>query len=476
MNRKLILTSIFAALPAVLCAQEPKLVNCRTLESVDNFVGADEVLDNNMVCQKLKAGAVQPAKPLPSKVLLGVVISDSESANVTEAAKAAEKRAAAAKETVAAARQAAITPKGSTESTTATPATNAEPATAVSTPAAPTDSGATFAVAPPEEEKPEIVVRAKSPTNGDVAAPEPPPANAAAESATPVQGATPPEPTEIAKPATTEDSAAPTPASAEAANPPADAGAPAESNTLPSTAADTTPPDDPNAERERVVRTGAFDKPREEGPDPSTLAHKTTFQPGDEDGFQEGQRPGCTKNITMGGLKDEKLVLGTPEWAEKWIEKNQKRMPQVCFSDTPMPGARNYLIVFYTQPPAGATANGAGPTNAAPATPQQTPAYGEGTFTTSYGSTWHYSVDRTVGVTVLTSNEADEPQSQPGQALYATAYSEEGVPVAQHWPEPPKHAVKLNTGSKKKDRAAREALERVSEELLSQMTEDILKL
>jgi hypothetical protein len=230
----------------------------------------------------------------------------------------------------------------------------------------------------------------------------------------------------------------------------------------------------PDEDRERVVKMGAFVKPEEEGDaDPTALAHKTTFLPGDQDGFHEGQRPGCSKNITLGSLKGEKLVLGTPQWAEKWIEKNQKRMPQVCFSDTPMQEARNYLIVFYTTPRTG---NAAGLSNAALTTVQGTPASGVGTFTLSYGSTWHYSYDRTVGITVLTRDDADEPHGQPGQALYATAYSEEGVPVAEHWPPKAKKQVNANPKKPKQVRAAREVMEQVSSELLGELVDDIGKL
>jgi hypothetical protein len=172
-------------------------------------------------------------------------------------------------------------------------------------------------------------------------------------------------------------------------------------------------------------------------------------------------------------LKGEKLVLGTPGWAEKWIEKNQKRMPQICFSETPMTGARNYLIVFYTSPGAS---NAAEATNTSLTAGQVPPASGVGTFTLSYGSTWHYSYDRTVGVTVLTHDDADEPHGQPGQELYATAYTEEGVPVAQHWPEKGKKQVKVDPKSPKKVRAAKEVQEQESGLLLSHLVEDIGKL
>jgi hypothetical protein len=260
---------------------------------------------------------------------------------------------------------------------------------------------------------------------------------------------------------------------AEPATLPAEAARVTGSDTPAATQATMPPPYDPNEERERVVRLGEFERPREEAPDPRAQAQAHSVPALQEDGFQDGQRPDCTKNITLGSLQGEKLVLGTPGWAAKWIEKNQKRMPRVCFSDMPMQGARNYLIVFYTSP---ATSPGAELASTSFTALHGTPASGVGTFTTSYGSTWHYFYDRTVGVTVNTRNDADEPHNQAGQVLYATAYTEEGVPVAQQWPEQLKKPVKTDSTNPKKAREARSAREQVSSDLLSQLAESIAKL
>ena len=236
---------------------------------------------------------------------------------------------------------------------------------------------------------------------------------------------------------------------------------------------------EPNLEREKVVETGTFALPKEV-PDPNQPLHTKQITPSAEDGFQEGQRADCRKNITIGGLKGEKLVLGTPKWAADWIEKNQKRMLDVCFSDTPMQGARNYLIVFYTSAPGSDGAEVVNPV--APRPQGSSPAAGVGTFTTSYGSTWHYFFDRNVGVTVNSSIDADQPQSQPDKLSYATAYTEEGVPVAQHWQGTPKKQIKLNPDDpnvrkeSKKERHAREEMEHFSDSLLNQMVEEIEKL
>jgi hypothetical protein len=588
MRRRLLFFGLLALLPALLSAQESKLVNCRTLEAAGNFVGPDEVIVDDMVCQKMKAGSDAVAKPQPQKPVIGTVISDTPADSVVDAAKAAEKRVVERRELAAAknaAAQAAVNaapatapavennspaaaPPQSTEAVsqpsaepgaaTATAMTSAapEPAPIAPTPAvppvalkvtpAPQPAPAAITTAPAQaaksevaapggpvqklaalsaaEAKPEsaapreIVLRsapatapapvgAKPKTEAPAEAAAAPATTTAAEpvpatpaSAPPAAPSAPAEPADATSPATStgfydanapKDGAQATPtsdagfASAEAVN----AGLAPGASTIPAagqTAASESRQPEPepqhttiaaarvdfDEDRDRSVKLGDFAKPRDVAPDPSA-EHRTSVDPSDADGFQDRQRPECTKNITLGGLKGEKLVLGVPGWAAKWIEKNEKRMPQICFAETPMKGARNYLIVFST--PGGAE-NGKDIANAAVHPAKGNSAAGVGTFTISFGSTWHHSYDRNVGTTVLTEDDADEPYSNPGQLLYATAYTEEGVPVTQRWPGQPKKEIKPTVKNAKKLKGEMQALEHVSDELLSQMVEDIEKL
>src|SRR5215472_1866575 len=101
MIRRTLFLSLFATVPALVCAQESKLVNCRSLEAAGNFVGPDEVVVDDLVCQKVKVGttaAAGAAKPQPPKPLPGAVITEDEPASVVDAAKASAKRVAAAVE------------------------------------------------------------------------------------------------------------------------------------------------------------------------------------------------------------------------------------------------------------------------------------------------------------------------------------------------------------------------------------------
>ena len=584
MRRSLFLLSLLAAIPSLGSAQEPKLVNCRTLEAAGNFVGPDEVIVDDMVCQKAKPGTDAAKSQQPPKPVIGTTISDTPAESVVDAAKAAEKRIASRKEKEEAAAQktaaetssvagpattphadpAPTAPARVAESTTpppapapvkiaasvATPPEESAPAAPAPTPSvtavAPASVAASKSVPPqpiapeatpsaPAEPRPaenEIVISSAPSSTPATTSPaaernaSPPPAEVAAAPSPTTPPATPPTAEPV--PASAADMAAPPPRPAETLPPPDpmhpatssgfyDANAPKRSvNATPQThtgfataeqvnagltpGATSIPPassqpaiteaatpapepepqhgtiaaarvafDDPD--RDRSVKLGDFAQPKEVAPDPGA-EHRTSVDPSDVDGFQDRQRPECTKNITLGGLKGERLVLGVPTWAAKWIEKNEKRMPEICFSETPMKTARNYLVVFST--PAGAT-NGKDVSDAVLNPEKGSTVAGVGTFTTSFGSTWHYSYDRNVGTTVLTQDDADEPHGQPGQVLYATAYTEEGVPVSQRWPAQAKKELKAGEKNPKRLKGEREALEHVSDDLLSQMVDDIAK-
>jgi hypothetical protein len=547
MKQKLCIFALAALLPALAGAQETKYVNCRTLEAAGNFIGSDETLVNNMVCQVVKGDAAAVAAAEKKfqdgpKPVRGVTISGSESLSVAEAArimgkksppvaKAATEKAASDPDDVT---SATVAPAEPVAAPAAPPAAVAkpEPPAPAAQPVAEAKPEPAAAVNPPASENsavPEVVLQTAPVAASTSAQPESPAVSAASATEAPVKAEAAAEPAASEKPSPAEAAvasvvSAPPSASADAPAVPAvappppevetpatekgsgfyDANAttkvetvagpagnektafaagepaspPAEAATVAvaeATAAPALPPqDDPNEERERIVQLGAFEKPSEVKPDPEMEEHRSSFQATEEDGFREGQRPECTKNITLGSLRGETLVLGTPEWAAKWIEKNQKHSPQVCFSGMPMAGARNYLIVFYTP---GSTVKGAALKNADFGLEQGgTPASGFGSFTTSFGATWHYSYDRTVGVTINTRSDADQPHSLPGQVLYATAYTEEGVPVAQHWPGQLKKQVDERTKNARKNRNAVAAKEQVSSELLNEMVEDLDKL
>jgi hypothetical protein len=176
--------------------------------------------------------------------------------------------------------------------------------------------------------------------------------------------------------------------------------------------------------------------------------------------------------VSLGSLDKEKLFLAIPEWAANWYEKNQKKFPGMCFSDAPMPGAQNYLIVFYTSAPA---VSGTEPLKNISASADMSPLSGVGTFTTSYGSTWHYTYDRTATTTVTTVLTEKVPHNLQPNVLYATAYSEQGIPISQHWPTAITKKGKETSGKPGKNRDASLPAIHMMGELLNEMAEDIAK-
>ena len=188
--------------------------------------------------------------------------------------------------------------------------------------------------------------------------------------------------------------------------------------------------------------------------------------------FREGQASNCSKNVSLGSMDKDKLFLAIPDWALKWYEKNQKRFPRICFSNSLMPGAKNYLVVFYTASPdelgteSRAKVSSLGDT---------TSAGGMGGFTASYGSTWHYTFERKVTTTIVSVSAEKAPHNQPSTLLDATAYAEEGTPVSHHSATPGTKRAK-ETYNRAKGPEVELPDFRVMEELLGRMMEDIAKL
>ena len=230
------------------------------------------------------------------------------------------------------------------------------------------------------------------------------------------------------------------------------------------------------SEPEKSIALGVFVEPKAaSSPEPNRPSEVVSYGSTQEDGFNDGQRAGCTKNVSLGSLDKEKLFLAIPEWAANWYEKNQKRFPGMCFSDSPMPGAQNYLVVFYTSAP---TVSGIDSLKKISASADMSPLSGVGTFTTGYGSTWHYIYDRTATTTVTSVLVEKAPQNLQPNVLYATAYTEQGIPISQHRPTPITTRSRETSGKPGKPGKNRDAslpAIHMMSELLNEMTEDIAK-
>lgn len=189
--------------------------------------------------------------------------------------------------------------------------------------------------------------------------------------------------------------------------------------------------------------------------------------------FREGQSSNCNKNVSLGSMDKDKLFLAIPDWALKWYEKNQKRFPRICFSDSLMSGAKNYLVVFHMVGPHAPETESLAKV---PSSGDTTSESGMGSFTASYGSTWHYTYERTVTTRILSVSAEMAPHDQPSTTLYATAYPEQGIPVSHYSATPGRKRVKETSYKPGKGSDVELPKFRIMEELLSRILQDIAKL
>jgi hypothetical protein len=223
-----------------------------------------------------------------------------------------------------------------------------------------------------------------------------------------------------------------------------------------------------NSERPQEVKLGVFEPPQKTETKPQGPVDP--FGAPSEDVAIQEPRPGCAKIVSLGSMEKERLVLATPDWAMKWLEKNQKRFPGICFADSPLTGVSNFLIVFFTAAPPASPADAAAKTTVSASTASGS---SSGTFTTSFGSTWHYTYDNAATTTVTTAWTESVPHNQQAQTLYATAYTERGIPISQHWPGPPKGHEKETTGSRGHKNDTVPPAVRIMSDLLGEMITDL---
>jgi hypothetical protein len=143
---------------------------------------------------------------------------------------------------------------------------------------------------------------------------------------------------------------------------------------------------------------------------------------------------GCDKNISFAVAQNGQVVARVPTFADKWVSKNAKKYPGMCFSQMPNPQAANYLLVFSTSQSAF---NGIYPTvrTSTSTNTNTTPVSGSGTVTDSYGGMWNYTYDGTVTTTTTstTTTREDLPYTDTSNSLYLASYEQHGRQVSERW-------------------------------------------
>ena len=139
---------------------------------------------------------------------------------------------------------------------------------------------------------------------------------------------------------------------------------------------------------------------------------------------------GCAKNISFAVADGGQIVSRTPQFTQKWIEKNQKKYSGLCFSQIPNSQATNYVLVFSTS---RSSFNGIFPTVVTSTSTNYSPVSGSGTITSNSGSMWNYTYEGTETTTTTTSTEENLPYTDTTSTLYVNAYSQNGALISQRW-------------------------------------------
>jgi hypothetical protein len=128
----------------------------------------------------------------------------------------------------------------------------------------------------------------------------------------------------------------------------------------------------------------------------------------------------------------------TGNWIGNWIQKNAKKHPDVCFSQTPVPDRANYLIVLSQS---SGYLTGFDPVVSRDTNTSTTPVSGTGTVRDNYGGMWNYTYAGTVTTTTTTTTHENVPYTINSRTIYAYAYGDGGAIISQRY-----HVYSTKTG------------------------------
>jgi hypothetical protein len=136
-------------------------------------------------------------------------------------------------------------------------------------------------------------------------------------------------------------------------------------------------------------------------------------------------RAACSKNVTFAVTAGGQPVATVPGFAAELIssQKHQPSSRGVCFSQSPDPRAKNYVVVFSSQ-----KENFEGLVPSVLKYVNSTPLSEDSAIKAVYGEMWHYSANQSAGDSDTTANIE---RIESGSDLYVRAYNEQGVVVSE---------------------------------------------
>jgi hypothetical protein len=137
----------------------------------------------------------------------------------------------------------------------------------------------------------------------------------------------------------------------------------------------------------------------------------------------------CAKTISFASIDDGQMSPSEPNFVSKWVEKNRKKYPALCFAQSPSSDTSNVLFVFSRSQNAF---NGLYPTTRTNTSTNTSPTYGSGTVSDSYGGMWNYNYSGTVTTTTTTTSQINLPYTDTTQNLYVYIYDSNGILLSRH--------------------------------------------
>ena len=119
------------------------------------------------------------------------------------------------------------------------------------------------------------------------------------------------------------------------------------------------------------------------------------------------------------------VYLGTPKWVSDWVAKHSKKFPSIQFSQTPVPGAENYLVVLSSDK---RQLEGFQPVLRVVTVSSASNVSGNG-MVTGGGGMWFYSLSGNVTTNTTLMVHEDVPYVLETETIYAVAYNKLGLVV-----------------------------------------------
>jgi hypothetical protein len=136
------------------------------------------------------------------------------------------------------------------------------------------------------------------------------------------------------------------------------------------------------------------------------------------------------KNISFAWAESDGVHLGAPQWADDWVRKNAKNFPAIRFSQTPVSGVENYLVVFSAST---SVLSGFQPVLRISTRTTTAGVSGHGTATDTNGSMWSYTYSGTATATTTTMTTQDVPYTIDLHTLFASVYGGPGnILISRH--------------------------------------------